>query len=301
MKTIGVSRSTAKGNAFYDKNRSQHLFRFKHTAKNKWILIFVPNFRLMIFTDTHTHLNSEQFDEDRNDMIQRAIDAGVERMFIPSVDSEYTQSMFKVSEAFPENVHLMMGVHPTHIKENYKEELAIAREWLETGKFVAVGEIGIDLYWDATYIHQQKEAFKTQVQWAKELGLPINIHCRNAFTEVFEILEEEKSEKLFGIFHCFTGTLEDAKKAIGYNLKLGIGGVSTFKNGKIDKFLTEIPLQHIVLETDAPYLAPTPFRGKRNESMYTVNVAEKLATIYQKSLTEIAEITTQNSKDVFGV
>ena len=254
----------------------------------------------MIFTDTHTHLNSEQFDEDRNDMIQRAIDAGVERMFIPAIDSEYTQSMFATAEAFPNNVYLMMGVHPTHIKENYKEELAIAREWLETGKFVAVGEIGIDLYWEDTYIHQQKEAFKTQVQWPKELGLPINIHCRNAFKEVFEILEEEKSDKLFGIFHCFTGTLEDAKKAIGYNLKLGIGGVATFKNGKIDKFLAEIPLEHIVLETDAPYLAPTPFRGKRNESVYVINVAEKLATIYNKSLDQIAEITTQNSQSIFG-
>ncbi|MDO6736786.1 TatD family hydrolase [Wenyingzhuangia sp. 2_MG-2023] len=255
----------------------------------------------MIFTDTHTHLNSEQFDEDRNEMIQRALNAGVKRLFVPSVDSEYTQSMFDVAEAFPENIHLMMGVHPTHIKENYLDELKTAREWLETGKFVAVGEIGIDLYWDDTYITQQKEAFQTQVQWAKELGLPINIHCRNAFEEVFEILEKEKSDKLFGIFHCFTGTLEDAKRAIGYNLKLGIGGVATFKNGKIDKFLAEIPLENIVLETDAPYLAPTPFRGKRNESMYTVNVAEKLATIYNKPLTEIAEITTQNSKEVFGV
>lgn len=255
----------------------------------------------MIFTDTHTHLNSEQFDEDRNEMIQRAIDAGVKRLFIPSVDSQYTQSMFDVAKAFPNNVYLMMGVHPTHIKDNYKEELKIAREWLETGKFVAVGEIGIDLYWDDTFVVQQKEAFQTQVQWAKELKLPINIHCRNAFDEVFEVLEQEKSPELFGIFHCFTGTLEDAKKAIDYNLKLGIGGVATFKNGKIDKFLAEIPLEHIVLETDAPYLAPTPFRGKRNESMYTVNVAEKLATIYNKSLAEIAEITTKNSLDVFGV
>ncbi len=255
----------------------------------------------MIFTDTHTHLNSEQFDEDRNKMIQRAIDAGVKRLFIPSIDSKYTQSMFEVAEAFPQHVHLMMGVHPTHIKENYKEELAIAREWLETKKFIAVGEIGMDLYWDNTYIKEQKEAFKTQIQWAKEFGLPINIHCRNAFTEVFEILEEEKSETLFGIFHCFTGTLEDAKKAISYNLKLGIGGVATFKNGKIDQFLAEIPLEHIVLETDAPYLAPTPFRGKRNESCYLINIAEKLASIYNKNLAEIAEITTQNSKAVFKI
>ncbi|MGY5355365.1 TatD family hydrolase [Wenyingzhuangia sp. IMCC45467] len=255
----------------------------------------------MIFTDTHTHLNSEQFDDDRNEMINRAIKAGVKRLFVPSVDSNYTQSMFDVAEKFPNNIHLMMGVHPTHIKENYKEELTIAREWLETGKFVAVGEIGIDLYWDDTYINQQKEAFKTQVQWAKELGLPINIHCRNAFKEVFEVLEEEKSDKLFGVFHCFTGTLEDAQKAISYNLKLGIGGVATFKNGKIDKFLAQIPLKDIVLETDAPYLAPTPFRGKRNESVYVINVAEKLATIYGKTLEEIAQITTQNSVDIFGV
>lgn len=255
----------------------------------------------MIFTDTHTHLNSEQFDEDRKAMIQRAIDSGVKHLFVPSVDSEYTQSMFDVATSFPENVHLMMGVHPTHIKENYKEELKIAKEWLDTGKFVAVGEIGMDLYWDDTYVEEQKDAFRTQVQWAKEFNLPINIHCRNAFKEVFEILEEEKSEKLFGIFHCFTGTLEDAKKAIGYNLKLGIGGVATFKNGKIDKFLSEIPLKYIVLETDAPYLAPTPFRGKRNESAYLVQVAEKLATIYGVGLDEIAKITTQNSKDVFGV
>jgi len=255
----------------------------------------------MIFTDTHTHLNSEQFDEDRSSMINRAIKAGVTKLFIPSVDSEYTESMFKVSEEFPENIYLMMGVHPTHIKEDYKKELKIAREWLETGKFVAVGEIGIDLYWDDTYIEQQKHAFKTQVQWAKELGLPINIHCRNAFNEVFEILEEEKSDQLYGIFHCFTGSLEDAKKAIGYNLKLGIGGVATFKNGKIDQFLAEIPLEHIVLETDAPYLAPKPFRGKRNESVYVVNVAEKLAQIYDTSLEEIAKITTENSKAVFGV
>ncbi len=255
----------------------------------------------MIFTDTHTHLNSEQFDEDRDVMIQRALDAGVERMFIPAVDSEYNKSMLDIAAAYPKNVFLMMGVHPTHVKENYKEELNIAKEWLDTGKFVAVGEIGMDLYWDTTYVEEQKQAFKIQIQWAKELGLPINIHCRNAFDEVFEVLEEEKSEKLFGIFHCFTGSLEDAKKAISYNLKLGIGGVATFKNGKIDKFLNEIPLKHIVLETDAPYLAPTPFRGKRNESSYVVNVAEKLASIYDKSVKEIAEITTQNSKAVFGV
>jgi len=263
--------------------------------------IFTAKILSMVFTDTHTHLNSEQFDEDRHQMIQRAIDSGVNRLFIPSIDSEYTEGMLTLAEEFPNNIHLMIGVHPTHVKENYKKELAIARTWLESGKFVAVGEIGIDLYWEDTYIDLQKKAFRTQVQWAKEFGLPINIHCRNAFKEIFEILEEEKSDRLFGIFHCFTGTLEDAKQAIGYNLKLGIGGVATFKNGKIDSFLAEIPLEHIVLETDAPYLAPTPYRGKRNESMYVIKVAEKLASLYHKSLSEIAEITTQNSIDIFGV
>ncbi|OED36540.1 hydrolase TatD, partial [Flavobacteriaceae bacterium (ex Bugula neritina AB1)] len=167
--------------------------------------------------------------------------------------------------------------------------------------FIAVGEIGVDLYWDTTFIEQQKEAFKYQIQLAKKYRLPIVIHCRDAFAEVFEVLESEKSEDLFGIFHCFTGAIEDAKKAIGYNLKLGIGGVVTFKNGKIDTFLNEIPLEHIVLETDAPYLAPTPYRGKRNESSYLVQVIEKLSDIYQLSVQEIAKITTQNSKDIFKI
>lgn len=255
----------------------------------------------MIFTDTHTHLNSEQFDEDRDLMIQNAIKSGVERMFIPSIDSTYVDSMLTLKDDYPKNIHLMMGVHPTHIKENFEEELAICKEWLDTGKFVAVGEIGIDLFWDTTYLKQQQIAFQTQIQWAKEMGLPINIHCRNAFEEVFEILEAEKSPELFGIFHCFTGTLSDAQRAVDYNLSLGIGGVATFKNGKIDQFLKEIPLEKIVLETDAPYLAPVPFRGKRNESAYIPLIAEKLATIYGVSVAEIARITTENSDNIFGV
>ncbi|EDO25578.1 predicted protein, partial [Nematostella vectensis] len=165
--------------------------------------------------------------------------------------------------------------------------------------FIAIGEIGIDLYWDKTFLPQQQEAFKTQIQWAKEKNLPIVIHCRDAFDEIFEVLENEKDDRLFGIFHCFTGTFEQAQKAISYNMKLGIGGVATFKNGKIDTFLQQIDLNHIVLETDAPYLAPTPYRGKRNESSYITQVVEKLATIYGKTFEEIAEITTQNSKDIF--
>ncbi len=255
----------------------------------------------MIITDTHTHLYSESFDEDRDQMIQRAIDAKVERFFIPAIDSTYADRMYDLEKSFPDHVHLMMGLHPTHVQENYKSELQFIENQFQQRDFIAVGEIGIDLYWDKSTLEIQKEAFRYQIKLAKKNKLPIVIHCREAFDEVFEILEEEKGDDLFGIFHCFTGTLEHAKKAITYNLKLGIGGVVTFKNGKIDKFLAEIPLKHIVLETDAPYLAPTPFRGKRNESSYIINVAEKLAQIYNISLAEIAEITTQNSKDIFGI
>ncbi|MGB0881003.1 MAG: TatD family hydrolase [Polaribacter sp.] len=254
-----------------------------------------------MITDTHTHLYSEQFDEDRNTMMQRAFDAGISRFFIPAIDSSYTQRMLDLEHEYPNNIFLMMGLHPTSVKENYKEELALVKEWIDKRNFYAIGEIGIDLYWDKSFLKQQQEAFKTQIQWAKEKKLPIVIHCREAFDEIFEVLETEKDDDLFGIFHCFTGTLDQAKKAISYNMKLGIGGVATFKNGKINTFLNEIDIKHIVLETDAPYLAPTPYRGKRNESAYITKVIDKLITIYKVTFDEISEITTQNSKEVFGV
>ncbi|PKP12851.1 MAG: hydrolase TatD, partial [Bacteroidetes bacterium HGW-Bacteroidetes-3] len=221
--------------------------------------------------------------------------------FVPAIDSTYLNGMLTLEKDFPENIFLMMGLHPTHVKENFEEELAFVKHWLNKRKFYAVGEIGIDLFWDKTLLKQQQIAFKTQIAWAKEKNMPIIIHCRDAFDEIFEVLEEVKDDQLFGIFHCFSGNLEQAKKAISYNMKLGIGGVVTFKNGKIDQFLAEIPLEHIVLETDAPYLAPAPFRGKRNESSYITKVLEKLAEIYNLPSAEIAEITTQNSKNVFGI
>ena len=254
-----------------------------------------------IFTDTHTHLYSEEFEQDRGEMIQRAINAGVSRFFIPAIDSTCTQAMYDLEQDFPENVFLMMGLHPTYVKDNYEAELAHVASELAKRKFYAIGEIGIDLYWDKTHLKEQQIAFRQQIQWAKQYKLPIVIHCREAFDEIFEILEEEKSPELFGIFHCFSGTYEQALQAISYNMLLGIGGVVTFKNGKIDQFLDRIDLQHIVLETDSPYLAPIPFRGKRNESSYVVNVAAKLAIIYNLSVTEIAQITTENSKRVFGI
>jgi len=255
----------------------------------------------MIITDTHTHLYSEQFNEDRPIVIQRAIDAGVSRFFIPAIDSTYYDAMLDLEKNFPKNIFLMMGLHPTHVNENVDKELSFVKKYLDKRTFYAVGEIGIDLYWDKTFLKQQQHAFKTQIQWAKEKKLPIAIHCRDAFDEIFEILEEERGPDLFGIFHCFTGNLEQAKKAVSYNMKLGIGGVVTFKNGKIDQFLNQIPIKDIVLETDAPYLAPTPFRGKRNESSYITQVLHKLVDIYQLTTQEIASITTQNSKDIFGI
>ena len=255
----------------------------------------------MIITDTHTHLYSEVFDEDRNEMIKRALAQNVSRFFVPAIDSTYTESMLQLEKDFPNNIFLMMGLHPTHVKDNYKEELNHVEEMLAKHKFYAVGEIGIDLYWDTSTLEIQQKAFKHQIKLAKKHKLPIAIHCREAFDEIFEVLETEKSDNLFGIFHCFTGTLEQAHQALSYNMKLGIGGVATFKNGKIDQFLNQIDLEHIVLETDAPYLAPVPYRGKRNESVYITKILEKLSHIYNVSLEEIANKTTQNSKDIFGV
>lgn len=255
----------------------------------------------MIITDTHTHLYSEAFDEDRDDMIQRAISGDVKRFFIPAIDSSYTEAMIQLEKDYPDRVHLMMGLHPTHVKANFKDELNHVESWLKKRPFVAIGEIGIDLYWDKTTLKIQQDAFRHQIILAKHYKLPIVIHCREAFDEIFEVLEDEKSEDLFGIFHCFTGTLEQARRAIGYNMKLGIGGVVTFKNGKIDQFLNQINLKHIVLETDAPYLAPAPYRGKRNESSYIEHVIQKVSEIYNVPVHEIAEVTTANSKEVFKV
>lgn len=255
----------------------------------------------MILTDTHTHLYSEAFDEDRDEMMQRALKAGIKRFFIPAIDSTYTKAMLQLETDYPENVFLMMGLHPTHVKENYEDELAHVEEMLAKRKFYAIGEIGIDLYWDKSTLKIQQDAFRRQIQLAKQYKLPIVIHCRDAFDEVFEVLESEKGDDLFGIFHCFTGSLEQAKKAISYNMKLGIGGVVTFKNGKIDQFLHEIDIKYIVLETDAPYLAPVPYRGKRNESTYLIEIIEKLKAIYNLTISDLAVLTTQNSKEVFGV
>jgi len=255
----------------------------------------------MSITDTHTHLYSEAFDEDRNEMIHRALENGVDRFFVPAIDSSYTKSMHLLKSNFPDHIHLMSGLHPTHVKDDYEKELKHVEEQLKNHNYVAVGEIGIDLYWDKSTLQNQIKAFKYQIKLAKHHQLPIVIHCREAFDEIFEVLEQEKDEQLFGIFHCFTGNAQQAQQAISYNMKLGIGGVVTFKNGKIDQFIHTIDLKHIVLETDAPYLSPKPFRGKRNESAYILYILEKLSDLYQISKEDIANITTQNSKNIFRI
>lgn len=255
----------------------------------------------MILTDTHTHLYSEEFDTDRDEMMQRAINAGVSRFFVPAIDASCTQAMYDLETNYPSHVFLMAGLHPCYVKENFEEELAHVERQLQQRKFVAIGEIGIDLYWDKTTLEIQKISFKRQIQLAKKYNLPIVIHCRESFDEIFEVLESEKGPDLRGIFHCFSGNFEQAQLALSYNMKLGIGGVVTFKNGKIDQFINQIPLENLVLETDSPYLAPVPFRGKRNESSYVVLVANKLSELYQMPVEDIAKITTANAKSVFGI
>jgi TatD DNase family protein len=279
-----------------------HTSKVNQISESNFVTLSLYNkAKKMILTDTHTHLYSEEFDQDRDEMIQRAITSSVSRFFVPSIDSNYTPKMYALEKQYPENVFLMMGLHPTYVKRNYMEELAHVERELASKKFYAVGEIGIDLFWDKTFLKEQQHAFQYQIQLAKKYKLAINIHCRDAFDEVFEVLESEKATDLFGIFHCFTGDFDQAQKAISLGMKLGIGGVATFKNGKIDQFLQEIDLQHIVLETDSPYLAPVPHRGKRNESSYTLLVAQKLAGIYRVSVEEMATITTENSKQIFGI
>ena len=252
--------------------------------------------------DTHTHLYAEEFDEDRKEMIQRALDKGISKFFLPAIDSEFHEKMLELENEFPEQIFAMMGLHPTYVKpETWKKELQIIREYLEKRKFCAIGEIGIDLYWDQSTLEIQVKAFERQIDWAIELDLPIVIHTRESFDEVFEVLERKRHPKLRGIFHCFSGNLEQAKRAINLNFLLGIGGVVTFKNGKIDQFLHEIPLQKIVLETDSPYLAPVPYRGKRNESSYLDLVVGKLVNIYEKDFSEISKITDENALKIFKI
>ena len=255
----------------------------------------------MNIIDTHTHLYLKQFKEDIDDVIARAKESGVQKFIFPAIDSSHFDSMHNLKNKYPDEIYLMSGLHPTDVKENYKDELDFVVNTLKTNNYVAIGEIGIDLYWDKSFLKQQQDAFKFQIRLAIKHDLPIVIHCREAFNEIFEILDKENCDKLSGVFHCFTGTFEEAQRAIDLGFVLGIGGVVTFKNGGIDKFLNKIDLKNIELETDSPYMAPVPFRGKRNESSYIIYVLEKLSEIYGISKEKIAEITSKNAEKVFGL
>lgn len=233
--------------------------------------------------------------------MRRCLDNSISRLFLPNVDSASIDLVMSQVAAFPENCFAMLGLHPCDVKENWQQELDTIYKAIPQHKIYAIGEIGIDLYWDKSTLNSQIEAFKIQIHWAKELKLPIVIHCRDSFDEVFTVLEEEKDDNLRGILHCFTGNLEQAHKLIDLGFYLGIGGVVTYKNSGLDKVVQEIDLKHIVLETDSPYLTPVPHRGKRNESSYLTYVAEKVADLHQMSVEEVAAITTANSKIVFGV
>ncbi|MGQ0828404.1 MAG: TatD family hydrolase [Bacteroidota bacterium] len=255
----------------------------------------------MILTDTHTHLYSKEFDADRTALIEKAIAAGVSRFFMPNVDSASIPGMFAVEKAFPDHCFAMMGLHPCSVNANYRQELQVVEDWLSKRKFAAIGEIGIDLYWDKTFFEQQKDAFRKQIQLAKKYELPYVIHSRNSFDEVIEIVNEFKNEHIKAIFHCFSGNVQQAEQVIAAgDFKLGIGGVVSFKNSGLDKVVEAIDLKYLVLETDAPYLAPAPHRGKRNEPDYLLLVAKKIAEIKNISVEEVAAMTTQNSTDVFG-
>ena len=257
----------------------------------------------MQFIDTHSHLYSSQFDEDRTQAINDAISAGVSTILLPNISSEYTKGMLEVCGEFPENCFPMMGLHPCDVNEdNIEGELLHVEQELAKGKYIAVGEIGLDLYWDKTKLEIQKKAFLHQIELAKKHKLPIAIHVRDSFAEAIEIIEKLNDENLRGVFHCFTGSVEDAQRVINVGgFYLGIGGVLTFKNSGLDKTIAAIELQHLILETDAPYLAPTPFRGKRNESKYILNIAEKLAEVHQIDIEDVARITTINAKKLFGL
>ncbi len=255
----------------------------------------------MILTDTHTHQYLIQAVEQSTLAMQRALDAEVSRLFLPNIDVESIPLVLELSKTYPANCFPMMGLHPCSVKEDIHAVLPKIKEAVFANKIVAIGEIGLDLYWDKTFLDKQIWAFKEQIEWAKELNLPIVIHCRDAFEPIMEILTQVNDDKLRGIFHCFTGNLEQAKQVIDLGLYLGIGGVVTYKNSGLDKVVAELDLKNIVLETDSPYLSPVPFRGKPNESSYLHYIAQKVADLHACNIAKVAEITTQNSKDIFGI
>ncbi len=255
---------------------------------------------MLNITDTHSHIYLEEFDADRQAMLERAGKEGVNRIIMPAIDSATHEKMIAVEKENAGLCRSMMGLHPCSVKENYKDELAIVKDWLGKRSFEAVGEIGLDFYWDLSFKDQQYESFRKQIEWALEFKVPIVIHSRNSIDECIAVVEEYKGSQLTGVFHCFSGTVEQANRISGLGFYLGIGGVVTFKKSGLDEVMKKISLEHVVLETDAPYLAPVPFRGKRNEPAYLKYVLQKLHEIHDITIEEIAHITTRNASNLFG-
>lgn len=262
-------------------------------------MLFLSANCFIMLIDTHSHIFSEEFSTDVDEVVERAVESGVKKIVLPNVDSSSIKNMLDLSDAYPNVCYPLIGLHPTSVKEDYEEELEIVSYWLKKRTFKGIGEIGIDLYWDSSFLDEQIFVFRQQLRWAKELNLPVVIHVRDSFDETFQVLEEEVDENLKGVFHSFTGSAEQAQKITSWGFKLGVNGIVTFKNGGLDKVLPHVDLKHLVLETDSPYLAPVPFRGKRNESAYLVNVQKKVADIYNVSENEVAQITTQNAYELF--
>jgi len=251
--------------------------------------------------DTHCHIYLEEFEADRPEMLSRAENEGVTLFFMPAIDSKTHENMVLLEENYKGKCLAMMGLHPGSVKEDFAGELKAARDWFEKRNFVAVGEIGLDFYWDKTFTIQQYEAFHTQIEWALEFDIPIVIHSRNAIDECINVVKEHQEGKLKGVFHCFSGSIEQAKQIIDLGLHLGIGGVVTFKNSGLDKVMNEVDMKHVVLETDSPYLAPVPFRGKRNECSYLKYVVEKLSELKEIPKKDIEDITTKNAEELFSL
>jgi TatD DNase family protein len=254
----------------------------------------------MKLIDTHTHLYLNDFKNDIDEVMQRAKAAGVQKFYLPAIDSSETENLLALENKYPENCFAMIGLHPCSVKETYKEELDAVYQWLQKRKFAAIGEIGLDLYWDKTFTDEQYESFHKQIEWAFQFDMPIVIHSRNAMQQSISAVKEYSAKNLRGIFHCFSGTLQNALDIIETGFYLGIGGVVTYKNSGLAEVIKNVDLKNIVLETDAPYLTPVPFRGKRNESSYLKFIVEKIADIKNISAEEVAEVTTINTEKIFG-
>ncbi len=256
----------------------------------------------MELIDTHTHLFSDKFKEDGGEVVQRAIDSGVKKLFLPNINSSTVQPMMELTKVFPENCFPLLGLHPCDVKSNFESVLSEMKPLFKKHKFYGIGETGLDLHWDKTTLEIQKQALRIQISWAKELELPIIIHARESYDELFEVFDQENDDRLTGVFHCFTGDIGQAQKIIDYGgFKLGLGGVLTFKNSGLDKTISEIDMKHFVLETDSPYLAPHPHRGKRNESSFLHYVATKLSEVKEISFERVAEMTSKNAAELFNL